>query len=90
VIVMSKMWPRNTETKKLIALAARKEKAKTTERIDDSKLYAGSSMHYYCRLCGLLAATLPEEHSEPPPKFCDECQEMIDHGYSVEKREFTH
>jgi hypothetical protein len=86
---MSKlMWPRNLELKKIIALSGRKERAKTLKQVDNSALYAGSPMYYYCHLCGLEAAVLPETHQETPPKYCKECQEMVDHGYSPEKQQF--
>lgn len=41
-------------------------------RIDNGKLYAGSPMYYYCKLCG-EQMMLTETHLEQPPWFCDLC-----------------
>lgn len=46
------------------------------EKIDNARLYAGSSMYFYCHLCGHLADTLPESYVTPPKKYCDECADL--------------
>lgn len=66
----------------LDALQQRKWKAELAGRIDNSRLSAGSCMYYYCKLCGLLADTLPESHFSPPKQHCEACKEMIDRGFS--------
>lgn len=48
------------------------------EQIDNSRLYAGSPMYYYCRLCAHVAAVLPESHWGSPPKYCKECKDLKD------------
>jgi hypothetical protein len=46
-------------------------------RIDNSKLYAGSNMHYYCQACGHKSQELPETHAETPKAFCSDCEHAI-------------
>lgn len=45
-------------------------------RINNADLPAGYPMYYYCRGCGVLVATLPEEHLNAPPKYCDDCEDL--------------
>lgn len=47
-------------------------------KIDDSRLPAGSSMHFYCRVCGYLSDTLPEGYWGTPRKYCSDCKELKD------------
>lgn len=72
----------------LDALAKRKARAQHEGRINNSTLYAGSPMYFYCAHCGINHETLPEGYITPPKKFCDACQEMIDRGYSVSLGKF--
>ena len=72
----------------LAGLERRKEESKTIEKIDSSTLYAGSPMYYYCRMCGLLAATLPESHIEPAPRHCEPCKVMVNQGYDSGAKRF--
>ena len=81
-------WSKEMKGLALAQLEKRKAKAKTVERIDNSRLYAGSNMYYYCHLCGLLAAELPECHVERPPRFCGPCAELLDNGYSIVQARF--
>lgn len=60
-----------------------KRRANQPEKIDNSKLYAGSPMHYYCKACGHLAETLPESHFSRPKQLCEECQALKDLGWLV-------
>ena len=62
----------------LQALAERREKTENEEQINNSMLYAGSPMYYYCKTCGQLADELPESHVSAPKKCCSECQALID------------
>lgn len=51
------------------------------KQVDNSSLPAGSSMYYYCHGCGILVSTKPEGwFSNPPPRYCDGCQILADHG----------
>ena len=61
-------------------LRLRREKNKGQEHIDDSKLYAGSPMHYYCIACDTVM-TLPESHICAAPKLCDECVALKSLGW---------
>ncbi|MBI4158189.1 MAG: hypothetical protein HY505_01010 [Candidatus Yanofskybacteria bacterium] len=71
-----------TQKGKKFALAAlKKRRANQPKQIDNSSLYAGSPMYYYCRSCGHLAETLPECHTSIPKKLCDECQALKDLGW---------
>ena len=46
------------------------------KQIDDSRLPAGSAMHFYCRICGHLSDTLPESYWGSPAKYCGPCKEL--------------
>ena len=49
-------------------------------RIDNSSLYAGSPMYYYCRACGGLSDVLAESDFSSPKRYCKDCQKLIDQG----------
>jgi hypothetical protein len=42
------------------------------KRVDNSKLWAGSPMYYYCVLCG-NEIVLPEDHICKTPRYCEDC-----------------
>jgi len=65
-----------TDTKALEKLAERIKNC--PEQIDDSRLPAGSSMHFYCRICGHLSDVLPESYWGSPKKYCGPCRELKD------------
>ena len=51
------------------------------QQIDNSSLYAGSPMYYYCHGCCILVDTKPESWvHNPPPKHCDACKILDEHG----------
>lgn len=50
-------------------------------RIDDSRLPAGSPMHFYCISCGAPSDVLPENYVAPPKRLCGECQDLKDLGW---------
>lgn len=50
------------------------------KQVDNSRLPAGSPMHYYCRFCGEPTETLPEGHIVKPSTCCDPCQLLHNHG----------
>ena len=62
-------------------LEERKLKAKEIGRINNSTLYAGSPMHFYCRYCGLESDCLPESYTERPNHVCRPCGDMEREGY---------
>jgi hypothetical protein len=45
-------------------------------KIDNSRLYAGSPMYFYCDLCGHQTDVLPESYACVPKKHCDPCLEL--------------
>lgn len=47
-------------------------------KVDNSRLYAGSPMYYYCRYCGIHTQTLSETHFSTPRTICDGCQRLVD------------
>jgi len=57
-----------------------RRQATAPTRLDNSKLYAGMPMVYYCRECGHIAAVLHEEHREAPPRRCCFCEMMSQMG----------
>ncbi len=50
------------------------------KRIDNSRLPAGSPMHYYCRFCEAPTETLPESHWGTPKTICRPCEVLHEHG----------
>jgi hypothetical protein len=51
------------------------------KQVDNSRLYAGSPMYYYCETCGAHVATKPEGwYLDPPPKHCANCKDDIKDG----------
>lgn len=58
----------------------RVEASKLAGQIDNSRLHAGSPMHYYCKHCGTHTETLPELHFSAPKRVCDACKTLVDHG----------
>lgn len=65
------------------ALALRRAENSQKEKINNASLYAGSPMYYYCKSCDALAATLPECHISPAPRFCGPCRDLFDQGRLV-------
>jgi hypothetical protein len=64
----------------LDALEQRRQ-ANVGKQIDNSLLYAGSPMYYYCHGCGDKTVTLPEGwYQTPPPRFCDPCKQLVEAG----------
>lgn len=59
------------------ALAALAKRVKNCpEPIDNSRLYAGSPMYFYCKLCGHQSDVMPESYSGTPAKYCGPCKEL--------------
>ncbi|MFA5870430.1 MAG: hypothetical protein WC842_00875 [Candidatus Paceibacterota bacterium] len=58
-----------------------KRRKNKPEQIDNTSLYAGSPMYFYCKSCGHLADTLPESYISKPKDLCDECQALKDLGW---------
>ena len=56
--------------------ALKKRRADQPKQIDNSGLYAGSPMYFYCRLCGHLSDVKPESYRDTPKHYCGPCQEI--------------
>lgn len=69
-----------TRSKKFALEALKKRRAanKKQKKVDNSSLYAGSPVYYYCVSCGGLADVLSECHIYSPKNLCDECQALKD------------
>lgn len=48
-------------------------------QINNSRLYAGSAMYFYCQLCGYQSDKLPEEYVGLPKKHCEACLALKAH-----------
>lgn len=60
-----------------IALEKLAERIKTKPTpVDNSSLYAGSPMFFYCKVCGHPSDTKDESYVTPPLKYCGPCQEL--------------
>ncbi len=76
---VSDVLTEKSKAERLKALAERRAHM-PTERIDDSLLYAGSAMHFYCISCGHAAGTLPESYITPL-EICRECEALKKLGW---------
>lgn len=62
-------------------LRLRREKSTEEGQIDNSALWAGSPMYYYCKYCGVPTDTKPETWISQPKTVCDDCQTLIELGW---------
>jgi hypothetical protein len=46
------------------------------KQVNNSSLYAGSPMFFYCQLCGHESDRLPESYTCMPKKHCAKCLEL--------------
>ena len=66
-----------TDRGKEHAIEALKQRvANKPKQIDNATLRAGSPMYFYCRICGHLSDTLPENYINPPSCMCEECNAL--------------
>lgn len=50
-------------------------------QIDNVAQPAGTDLYYYCHGCGAETAVKPENWvHNPPPRFCDDCEILVDRG----------
>jgi hypothetical protein len=47
--------------------------------VDNSRLWAGSPMHFYCAICN-GETVLSESHLSPEPRYCGDCTSLITSG----------
>jgi hypothetical protein len=69
------------EGKEIALQALDARRADKPKQIDNSSLYAGSSMYYYCKVCGHISDVLPESYFGRPRQLCGECQALKDCGW---------
>jgi len=63
----------------LQALAERRKRSRSRERIDNSKSYVGNPMHFDCITCG-GDIVVPENYIKRP-KLCEECSALKEAGW---------
>ncbi|MBT7228548.1 hypothetical protein HN859_03465 [Candidatus Parcubacteria bacterium] len=68
------------KTKALAALATRKSESETREQVNNGRLYAGSSMYFYCS-CGDVSDIKGEGFTDPPNHTCRQCKALKDKGW---------
>jgi hypothetical protein len=69
----------HTDNGKEFALGKLAErKGNRPKQIDNSSLYAGSPMYFYCQACGHLSDTKPEDYNTAVRLLCEECQALKD------------
>lgn len=61
-------------------LRKRREDYKDRKKVNNSDLYAGSPMFYYCKSCN-KEIVLPETHACPAPPLCKECEALKELGW---------
>jgi len=66
-------------------LTERREQSQIDGKIDDSRLYAGAPMHFYCKYCGVATEVLPELYTGIPKTVCDACQTLVKKGWHDNK-----
>jgi hypothetical protein len=73
-----------TKEQLLEQLEERRKHAMAEGHIDNSSLWAGSPMHYYCVFCGAKTDELPESHRQPARRVCDACEILQGLGWHDE------
>jgi len=58
----------------------RKKKNSKEAKIDNSSLYAGSPMYFYCKFCDAQTDVLPECYIGKPKQICTPCEVLHIHG----------
>lgn len=65
--------------KDTIALGKLAERIKNVpKQMDNSSLYAGSPMYFYCKNCGHESDRKPESYTSSPRRYCAPCKELKD------------
>jgi hypothetical protein len=68
-----------SDWKDLEALTKRREENAGRQLIDNSKLPAGSPMHFPCEGCN-ADIEVPEDYTPPRPTHCDPCKSLLKEG----------
>lgn len=53
---------------------------KDRPEFDNSKLMAGEPMYFFCKYCGWLADTVPENYIFDPHETCSQCDGLEEEG----------
>lgn len=83
-----KFRPITADKQKQALKALRNRRNKKVEKIDNQSSPAGSSMYYYCHLCPELAEVRSEGDFSRVKHYCDECQKLVDAGWSEKEQRF--
>ncbi len=70
----------NVDLKVAMEQFKKRKAANKGKQIDNSSLYAGSPMYFYCRFCGEHTDTLPESYLCTPKRVCEPCEILHAHG----------
>ena len=58
----------------------KRKAANEGKKIDNSSLYAGSPMYFYCKFCEENTDVLPESYFRQPKTICNPCEILHAHG----------
>lgn len=59
------------------------------EKVSNSDLYAGQSMYFYCKHCGIPTEKLPEDYLFPVYTECSQCKGLQQEGLLMEALKLT-
>lgn len=85
--VSKKSWTPEEVKLEVEEFLARKAANATKERINNSELWAGADMHFYCQYCGEEDCK-PEcfdPRTDPVQDPCRGCRELIKMGYEPDR-----
>lgn len=70
------MTPEEKKLKDALKKYLKRKTENAGKQINNTTLYAGSPMYFYCKHCGVLTDKLPETYVTPPKTCCDDCKEL--------------
>lgn len=85
---MSKATEYDIQQTMLAGLKRRQAAAEQRGQVDNAQLPAGSPIIFYCKMCGLETARLPESYLYPPAPNCEPCEAMVARGYDPNAKRF--
>ena len=57
-------------------------RAHAPRQVDNTRLYAGKPMVFYCHACGWVSDIMPEDYFVSRPRhLCSECQALLERGW---------
>lgn len=69
------------KAKALAAFRARKKARAKIEQVCNGRLYAGSSMYFYCKHCGDISDIKGESYTNEVNHTCRQCKALQDEGW---------